>query len=126
MVWFPSMVMVPVLVSMISLPAAGQRRHKWRGTRLAVTAGVLLAATLVARRAGYRLGTHAVVRCRQGHLFTTIWIPGMTVKSLRLGWWRWQFCPVGRHWALVSPVREADLTPQQRISAAEHRDVRIP
>ena len=46
-------------------------------------------------RAGYRFGTRTVVRCRQGHLFTTVWIPGASLKSLRLGWWRWQYCPVG-------------------------------
>ena len=33
--------------------------------------------TIVARRRGYSgLGGNTVVRCRQGHLFTTIWVPG--------------------------------------------------
>ena len=95
-------------------------------TRAAGAVAVLLAGTLVARRAGYRLGTHTVVRCRQGHLFTTVWIPGVSLTSLRLGWWRLQRCPVGRHWSLVAPVREADLTAGQRREAGEHRDVRLP
>lgn len=67
-----------------------------------------------------------VVRCRQGHLFTTIWIPGASLKSVRLGWYRFQRCPVGGHWSLVRPVREADLDDDERRSAAEHRDLRIP
>ena len=29
-------------------------------------------------------GRNVVVRCRQGHLFTTIWIPGGSLKALRL------------------------------------------
>ena len=83
-------------------------------------------ATAVMRALGYRIGPATVVRCRQGHLFTTIWIPGASVKSLRLGWWRFQWCPVGRHWTLVSPVKEADLTEEERRDAAEHKDIRIP
>jgi hypothetical protein len=99
------------------------------GSRAALAgaiAGVLLVGTLIARRAGYRLGRDTVVRCRQGHLFTTVWIPGVSVKAVRLGWWRFQRCPVGGHWSLVAPVRESELTAEQRRSAAEHRDVRIP
>jgi hypothetical protein len=94
--------------------------------RTLAVAGALVGVTLLARRAGYDLGAHTPVRCRQGHLFTTIWIPGVSVKSLRLGWWRLQFCPVGRHWSLVSPVRRPAMTPEQRSSAVEHHDVRIP
>jgi len=26
---------------------------------------------------GYPIGGRLVVRCRQGHLFTTLWIPGV-------------------------------------------------
>jgi hypothetical protein len=67
-----------------------------------------------------------VVRCRQGHLFTTIWIPGVSVKSLRIGWWRYQYCPVGRHRTIVTPVNQAELTDQQLQTAHEHHDLRIP
>jgi hypothetical protein len=83
-------------------------------------------ATLVARRRGYPLGGNVVVRCRRGHLFTTIWIPGVSLKSLRLGWWRVQWCPVGRHWTIVHPVRPADLSWRQRRSADAHHDVQLP
>jgi len=83
-------------------------------------------ATVVARQRGYKVGGNAIVRCRRGHLFTTIWIPGVSLKSVRLGWYRFQRCPVGGHWSLVRPVREADLSEDERRSAAEHRDLRIP
>jgi hypothetical protein len=39
---------------------------------------------------------------------------------------RVQRCPVGKHWSLLVPVREADLTEEGRQFAREHRDVRIP
>jgi hypothetical protein len=85
------------------------------------------AAELAAiRLASGRFGGNVAVRCRQGHLFTTIWIPGASVKALRLGWWRLQRCPVGRHWSLVRPVRESELSEEQRREAAAHRDLRLP
>ncbi len=108
-----------------SSPAAGRGGTSPVARALTVGAA-LLGATLVARRAGYRFGTRTVVRCRQGHLFTTVWIPGASLKSLRLGWWRWQYCPVGRHWSLVTPVRESQLTRRERRSAAGRRDLKIP
>ena len=75
---------------------------------------------------GYRIAGNLIVRCQQGHLFTTLWIPGVSVKSLRFLWWRVQRCPVGNHWSIVVPVREADLSRRQRRSAHEIHDVRIP
>jgi hypothetical protein len=97
-----------------------------RPQRLAIAIVVLLVGTVVARRRGYKVGGHTIVRCRQGHLFTTIWIPGVSVKAIRLGWFRLQRCPVGHHWSLVAPVRESDLTPMERVLAEESRDARIP
>ncbi len=93
---------------------------------LVVALVVTVAWTVLLRRLGYRVGTSTVVRCRSGHLFTTVWIPGASFKSIRLGFWRVQRCPVGRHWSLVAPVREAALSDEERAEAAEHRDVRIP
>jgi len=96
-----------------------------RGPLLGVVAA-LVAGTVVARRLGYKVGGNVVVRCRQGHLFTTIWIPGASLKSIRLGWARLQHCPVGKHWTLVTPVKDATLTDEERRIAGQCCDVRIP
>lgn len=83
-------------------------------------------ATIVMRGRGYSVGANTIVRCHSGHLFTTIWIPFGSLKSVRLGWWRFQRCPVGRHWTLVRPVKTGSLTAAERQVAGENRDVRIP
>jgi hypothetical protein len=82
--------------------------------------------TVVARSRGYKVGTDAIVRCSAGHLYTTIWIPGGSLKSVRLGTSRFQWCPVGRHWAAVTLVQESELTEDEIRQAHEHHDVRIP
>jgi hypothetical protein len=88
--------------------------------------GVVVVATLVARRLGYKVGGQVVVRCRKGHLFTTIWIPGVKLKAVDLGVVRFQWCPIGRHWSFVIPVRDSDLSDEERQFARQHHDVRIP
>lgn len=93
---------------------------------LFVVVGILIVGTLVARRLGYKLGGNVVVRCRQGHLFTTLWIPGVKFKSIDLGVARVQRCPVGHHWTLVVPVRDAELTDDERRVASEHHDLPVP
>jgi hypothetical protein len=93
---------------------------------MVVVVALYVVGTLVARKRGYNMGGNVVVRCRQGHLFTTIWIPGASIKALRLGWARLQRCPVGKHWSLVTPVREADLNEQDRQTARRVHDVRVP
>ena len=104
--------------------AQGRKRSK---PLLVVSAiGAVVAEAALTRVRGGRLGGSVVVRCLQGHLFTTIWIPGVSVKSLRLGWWRVQYCPVGRHITVVAPVRESQLTEEQRRTAGEHHDIRVP
>jgi hypothetical protein len=103
-------------------PSVGRRSR----TALTVVIGAVTTFTLVARRLGYKLGTDTVVRCRQGHLFSTIWIPGVKLKAVDLGVARLQRCPVGKHWSLVVPVREAALSDEERKLARSHRDVRLP
>ncbi len=94
---------------------------------LAVIVVALVVGTLVQRRSGYSgIGGDTVVRCRSGHVFTTIWVPGVSLKSIRLGMRRFQRCPVGRHWTLVTPVRDGELTDEEQHFAAEHHDLRIP
>jgi hypothetical protein len=87
---------------------------------------VIGGGTLLGRLLGYNFGGSTVVRCRLGHLFTTIWIPGVKLKALDLGVARIQHCPAGRHWTLVTPVRTSALTEAELQVAREHRDIRIP
>jgi hypothetical protein len=104
------------------------RRRKSRGVRRPlIIAGTSIALETVALklRAG-RVAGNVVVRCRDDHVFTTIWIPGGSLKSLRFGWWRFQRCPVGRHWSIVTPVKQIDLTEDESRIARENRDIRIP
>lgn len=100
-------------------------RHRSRAA-LPVVVAVAVVGTLVARKLGYKVGGRVVVRCREGHLFTTLWIPGVNLQSLDLGIARLQRCPVGRHWSLVLPVRDADLTEEERRFAAAHRSFPLP
>jgi hypothetical protein len=93
---------------------------------IAVIGAAVALETLLLWLRSHRLGGDVVVRCRQGHLFTTIWIPAVSVKALRLGWWRVQRCPVGQHWTIVTPVKEAELSHDERRLAGEHQDIRIP
>lgn len=67
-----------------------------------------------------------IVRCGQGHLFETIWVPLASIKAVRLGPWRFQRCPVGNHWSLVHGVDESTLAPEEIAEARSHRDSRVP
>jgi hypothetical protein len=93
---------------------------------LFVAAATAVVEAIAIRRLGYPFAGDVVVRCKRGHLFTTIWVPGGSLKALRFGWWRLQRCPVGRHWSLVTPVRKADLTPDEQSAADASKDIRIP
>jgi len=103
-----------------------QGRKRSRKKIIGALVGAHLLGTLVARTKGYNMGGNVIVRCRHGHLFTTIWIPGASIKAVRLGWSRFQRCPVGQHWTLVTPVKPSSLTEEERRTAAENRDIRIP
>lgn len=92
---------------------------------LAIAAGIGAEAIALWAR-GYPMGTDVVVRCRRGHLFSTIWLPGISVKSLRLIWWRGQRCPVGNHWTIVTPVRRGELSADEARAAHSRKDVRVP
>jgi hypothetical protein len=105
-------------------------RHQLLGpdptSRAALVIAAIATYTVAARRLGYSLGGDVPVRCRRAHLFTTLWIPGVNLKALDIGAARIQWCPVGKHWSLVTPVRKADLTAHEQRSAAAHHDLRIP
>jgi hypothetical protein len=104
---------------------AVRRLERRRRAAVLGVASLLVEISGVWLRAG-RLGGKVVVRCRSGHLYTTVWIPGASVKSVRLGFWRFQRCPVGRHWSIVTPVRESDLSEREQRMAREKRDIRLP
>ena len=95
-------------------------------TTILLAAGVAVGGTLIARRLGYNLGANTIVRCRQGHVFTTIWIPGIKLKEIDLVVARIQRCPVGHHWSLVVPVRPETLSAEDRDFAQSHHDIKIP
>ena len=101
--------------------ASEQRRRK----RPVGVVSIVVEALALWLRSG-RVGGNVVVRCRSGHLYTTIWLPGVSLKSARLGWWRLQYCPVGRHVSIVSPLRESDLSARERRVARRRKDLRIP
>jgi hypothetical protein len=93
----------------------------------ALVGATLVGVTLLARRRGYSgIGGDCVVRCSAGHLFTTIWVPDVSLKSVRLGPWRFQRCPVGDHFALVRPVRDDELSDADRARALAVHDIDLP
>jgi hypothetical protein len=54
-----------------------------------------------------------------GPLFRTTWVEGGSLKAVRLGpLLRFQYCPVGKHFALVRPVKDRDLTEEEAQSLA--------
>lgn len=94
--------------------------------RLGLLTVAVAAFTVAGRLLGYGFGINTIVRCRSGHLFTTIWLPGVNLKALDLVVARVQYCPVGRHWTLVTPVRAADLSARRRRQARARRDIPLP
>ncbi|NNN09331.1 MAG: hypothetical protein HKL85_09090 [Acidimicrobiaceae bacterium] len=66
--------------------------------------------------------SEVIVRCRRGHLFTTIWIPSISFTSVRLSSTRYQHCPVGHHWSVVV----TELSDAERDEAARVHDRNIP
>jgi hypothetical protein len=90
------------------------------GAIVAIVVAVVVAVAVVAmnlamRRKGYTIPGRTVVRCSKGHLFRTTWIEGGSLKAVRLGpTTRYQRCPVGHHWAIVHPVKDDDLSEEER------------
>jgi hypothetical protein len=93
---------------------------------LVIVAAIAVRAGRMSRMRGYRFGRNVIVRCRDGHLFMTTWIPGGSFKAIRLGLVRVQYCPVGDHATTVQLVRDGDLTPAERLEASRHRDNGVP
>jgi hypothetical protein len=68
----------------------------------------------------------AIVRCKQGGLFETKWIPLVSFKAARFGSRRWQRCPVHRQWEWVERLDESTLTDADRAAAARYPAGRLP
>lgn len=62
----------------------------------------------------------AIVRCSEGALFETKWVPFVSFKAARLGTRRVQRCPVHRKWQLIERVDPATLSDEQLADAARH------
>lgn len=85
---------------------------------------VLASLNIFMRRRGYSIPGATVVRCSKGHLFKTTWIEGTSFHAIKLGpRTRYQHCPIGNHWAVVHPVKDEDLTEDDRRTLADGRGV---
>ena len=93
---------------------------------LLIFAWVAFRAARMSRGQGYRFGRDVIVRCRDGHLFMTTWIPMVSFKAIRFGLVRVQYCPVGDHVAPVHLMRDEDLTPAERLAASRFHDNGVP
>jgi hypothetical protein len=93
---------------------------------LVILAVVAVRVGRMSKLQGYRYGHDVIVRCRDGHLFMTTWIPMMSVKAIRFGLVRVQYCPVGDHVTAVRLMRDEDLRPAERLEASRHRDNGVP
>jgi hypothetical protein len=86
---------------------------------------VLLARTLLEMTVRERF-PRTIVRCSQGTLYSTIWLPLGSLKAIRLGSTRVQRCPVHHKWERVRKVDSASLTSEELASAMATRDNAIP
>ncbi len=94
-----------------------------------IAAGVVIVVVggRAGRNRGYEgMGGDTVVRCSRGHLFTTVWVVGASFKAVRLGYRRYQRCPVCKKWRIVVPVSDSALSEEDRRAAAAHHDTRLP
>jgi hypothetical protein len=77
---------------------------------------------VVAARKGYKNGGEVVARCRQGHLFMTVWVDRFSWHRLDVGFAKIQRCPVGDHLTVVRPVETSALSAEDKKSAKQTRD----
>jgi hypothetical protein len=93
------------------VPTAKPRR---RALRLGLVLAAVAVEALVLVRHGYPpYGGRVRVRCREGHEFTMIWLPGISLRSLRLGPKRLMRCKPGKHWSLVTLVDRS--APEEKL-----------
>jgi hypothetical protein len=107
----------------MSLRVSGPRLRRSPPDKSAL---LLLGGLATAGMLGMLDGFDRPVRCRDGHLFTTVWIPLCSLKAIRLGRQRFQRCPVGRHWSMVTKVDRSTAPAAELEAAAAVHDLRIP
>lgn len=61
-----------------------------------------------------------ILRCSDGHLFTSS-TGARLFGSIHFGPKRLMRCPVDGRWRLVGNVAAKDLSPAERVEAAEHQ-----
>ena len=88
-----------------------RRPRKRRVFVLTLAAAAVAAESVALKRRTGRWAGRVSVRCLHGHRFETLWIPGVSITSVRLGIWRIQWCPVGGHLTIVTPVRATEAEP---------------
>jgi hypothetical protein len=96
------------------------------GAVIGVVVLVLVVVVITSVGSARSQGIERIARCRAGHLFTSTVIPGASIKAVRLGNVRFQRCPVGHHWSLVSWVDPSTLTPEELAAARSRHDIRLP
>ena len=67
-----------------------------------------------------------IVRCTRGGHYRTRWLPLVSFKSIRLGAYRLQRCPVHQRWEMTSIVEDEDLTPEILSEADRYPASRLP
>ncbi|MBE7162613.1 MAG: hypothetical protein INR72_15350 [Williamsia herbipolensis] len=67
-----------------------------------------------------------IVRCESGALYSTIWIPMVSFKAVRLGDNRLQRCPVHKKWERARLVDPSTLSAAERAAAESVQDIGIP
>jgi len=86
-----------------SASSSNRRSRRTLGIALGIVA-IAFEAMLLSKRGYAPFGGRVRVRCRAGHEFQALWIPGVSLFSLRLGPKRFMRCKAGRHWSLVTLI----------------------
>jgi hypothetical protein len=66
-----------------------------------------------------------IVRCSQGAYYESLWVPLISFKSIRLGSYRLQKCPVHGKWELATIVPEDEISEKVRKEASKYPAKRL-
>ncbi len=72
------------------------------------------------------MGYWRVMRCKQGHLFETPFLPLVSLKAVKLPQGRFQRCPVDGRWGICELQFTADLSEDELEQARQHRTSPLP